>query len=383
MIPVSERHAIPRTSTLTHQSDGLMLAPWKRKRLLILIAAMAAISASIGCWVGFEWHCLQREIEAATILSDEYGAALTTGPYQTGGGGIGDVPHFDTREIWRGRLYVPVESVFIAGATLDQRAWDCLRSLSHLYFLKIQDCQFAPGLHRPFSEFRRLIQLDISKTPLTMTDVRSVAALRHLCDLTLWQTGGADEWLEVLASMHGLRFLHVPEGDYSDAGAAHLASLSQLEDLCLSESRITSRSGVTFAKLTALRRLVLDNTSVDDDCLLHVGRLSALETLGLCGTAVTDAGMEHLANLQRLNYLYLAGTRITDIGVGYLSRLGELKGIVLNGTRITAESLNILARMPSLNRSRVGAYETEISETTFKQWQMEDAEGTKQKQGQK
>jgi len=364
-------------SVLTPRSGRVTLAPWMRRCFVVLIAVMAAISASIGCWVGFEWHCLQRELEAAAILSDEYGAALITGPYQTGGGGIDDEPHFDTREIWRGRPYVPVESVFIAGATLDQRAWDCLRSFRHLYFLKIQDCQFAPGLNRPFSEFRRLIELDISKTPLTMADVRSVAALRQLRDLTLWRTGGVDEWLEVLASMHCLRFLHVPEGDYSDVGVAHLVSLSQLEDLCLSESRITSRSGATFARLTALKRLILRNTVVDDDCLLQVAGLPALEDLDLVGTVVTDAGMLHLANLPRLEYLYLAGTRITDIGVSYLSRLGSLVGIVLNGTRITGESLNILARMPRLNRSRVGAYDTEIIEAQFKQWQMEPADGAK------
>jgi hypothetical protein len=88
--------------------------------------------------------------------------------------------------------------------------------------------------------------------------------------------------------------------------------------------------------------------------------------------------MLHLANLPRLEYLYLAGTRITDIGVSYLSRLGSLVGIVLNGTRITGESLNILARMPRLNRSRVGAYDTEIIEAQFKQWQMEPADGAKQ-----
>jgi hypothetical protein len=369
VIPVSERYAKVRMATLTHRSDGLTLAPWKRKRFLILIAVMAAISASIGCWVGFEWHCLQRELEAAAILSDEYGAALITGPYQTGGGGIDDDPHFDTREIWRGRLYVPVESVFIAGTPLDQRAWGCLASFRHLRFLKIQDCQFAPGLNGRFSEFRRLIQLDISETPLTMADVRSVAALRQLYDLTLWNTGGTDEWLEVLASMHGLRFLHVPEGDYSDVGVAHLAWLSQLEDLCVSESRITSRSGATFARLTALKRLILRNTSVDDDCLLQVAGLPALETLDLVGTEVTDAGMLHLTNLQRLEYLYLADTRITDIGVGYLSRLGSLVGIVLNGTRVTVDSLDILANLPHLNRSRVGAYDTQISEAQFKQWQ--------------
>lgn len=355
--------------SLTHRNGGFTLKPCERQCFVIPIVVIAALSASIGCWVAFEWHCLQREREAAAILSDEYGAAVTIGPYQTGGGGIDDDPHFDTREIWRGRLYVPVESVFIAGTTLDQRAWGCLRSFRHLYFLKIQDCQFAPGLNRPFSELRRLIQLDISKTRLTMSDVRSVAALRQLSDLTLWQTGGSDEWLEVLASMRGLRFLHVPEGDYSDVGVAHLAQLRQLEDLCLSESRITSHSGVTFAGLMALKRLILRNTSVDDDCLLQVGGLPALETLDLVGTAVTDAGMLHLANLQRLEYLYLADTRITDIGVGYLSRLGSLVGIVLNGTRITVDSLNILANFPHLNRSRVGAYGTEITAAQFKQWQ--------------
>lgn len=366
-----------RMSSLTHRGCGFTLKPWKRQCFVIPLVVMAALSASIGCWVAFEWHCLQREREAAAILSDEYGAAVTIGPYQTGGGEIDDDPHFDTREIWRGRLYVPVESVFMAGATLDQRAWDCLRSFRHLYFLKSQDCQFAPGLNRPFSELRRLIQLDISKTRLTMADVRSIAALRHLSDLTLWNTGGSDDWLEVLASMHGLRFLHVPEGEYSDIGVAHLASLRQLEDLCLSESRVTSRSGATFANLRALKRLILRNTSVDDDCLLQVGGLPVLQTLDLVGTAVTDAGMLHLVNLHRLEYLYLADTGITDIGVGYLSRLGSLVGVVLNGTRITVESLNILANMPRLNRSRVGAYDTQISEPQFKQWQTDNTEGPK------
>jgi len=82
--------------------------------------------------------------------------------------------------------------------------------------------------------------------------------------------------------------------------------------------------------------------------------------------------MSHLANLTKLQYLYLRDTRISDIGVGYLAKLPELVGVDLSGTDVTIASLNTLASMRQINRSRVVAADTQISDFQFEKWQAEN-----------
>lgn len=354
---------------IIRSSCGYKFIPWEPQCSLRKIFLPTAIAVICFCWMGFEAHCLQRERRATAILATEYGAVVCGTVNQDGG--TLEEPTFDPREIRHGHLYVPMKRVFIANAVIDLRAWDCLKSLTHLDSLKLQDCRLDPEMHATFSDLRRLTNLDISDTRLAIADVCSVASLRQLEDLALRRTGATDEWLAILAPMRSLRSFTV-DGEVSDVGVSHLASLRRLLHLSLAGTKITSSSGATFARLTTLQELSVADTAVGDDCLIEVGRLSALEQLGLRGTAVTDAGMSHLANLTKLQYLYLRDTRISDIGVGYLAKLPELVGVDLSGTDVTIASLNTLASMRQINRSRVVAADTQISDFQFEKWQAEN-----------
>ncbi len=294
-------------------------------------------------WIAYERHYFFCEQKATIALEENYHASIFGDIYSDTG--PKDKPFWDLSQFLRhGRLYVPMDEVFISNEIIDQRAWNQLRSFRFLESLKIQTCQIDPSVRFDFSVFKHLNDLDIIETPLTLRDMRSIGRLSRLEYLCLYETGVTDDWLKYIRELRNLKTLVLGD-DITDNSLELLAVLKGLRGLGLPNTQITSGAGTTLEKFKSLEWLDLSDTNINDECLKQLSTLTALETL------------------------HLTGTNITDRGVEYLTRLPNLRGLHLSKTLITNASLHTLAQMPSLNRDWVAVENTNVDKAEFKRWQ--------------
>lgn len=135
--------------------------------------------------------------------------------------------------------------------------------------------------------------------------------LKHLEELSFYDTNVKDEELAYLKNMQALRILNLHDNLITDAGLLHLANLKNLESLRLSQTEITDAGLVHLSKLKKLRNLYLSDTAITDQGLVHLQDLKELTILSLSNTEVTDAGLTHLKQLSKLQEIYVKNTKVT------------------------------------------------------------------------
>lgn len=169
----------------------------------------------------------------------------------------------------------------------------------------------------------------------TDADLKSLADLRDLRRLILYDTSITDAGLEHLKALTGLETLVLGRARITGAGLAHLKGLTGLRELMLSATRVTDAGLVHLEGFTGLRDLSLAGTRITDAGLVHLKGLTGLRHLDLRNTPVTYAGLEHLQGLTQLRSLDLYATRVAGQGIIRLQSLTGLEYLRLGGDRIT------------------------------------------------
>lgn len=198
---------------------------------------------------------------------------------------------------------------------------------------------------------------------LALRDTRisdaALRSLRGLQELERVELGHEDnkgtritgEGLVNLQALPKLRHLYLTMTDVNDAALEHLSSMTNLTGLGLGHTKITSEGLKHIAPLRQLRSLSLYSTQVDDKGLEHLRGLTQLRSLLLMDTKVTDRGLRYVANFKELEYLYLPGNyEVTDEGLEHLQGLTKLRFLSLYSTEISDGGLKYLEGMQKLER---------------------------------
>lgn len=86
-----------------------------RYSLKVLCLAVLLLSCLFG-WISYELHCFYQEQEAVGALNADYTVQIYG---QVANTPSVEEPYFDLSQLWSGRLYVPMNDIFISGATIE------------------------------------------------------------------------------------------------------------------------------------------------------------------------------------------------------------------------------------------------------------------------
>ncbi len=186
-------------------------------------------------WVAGEWRALCREQQATAVLKRDYNATALAVIYSKELDRISDDQCIDIRELRRGRLFVPVESVSFYRAKVDRRAFQQLEAFRNLETLTFQDCRIDTGADFPGIGLGGLRQLDFWNTAVTTSQLRDIAHLSRLTYLQFDASGLKGDWLQDIAGIPTLQSLTVNNGDLCDGATESLARMKGLTDLQLSD----------------------------------------------------------------------------------------------------------------------------------------------------
>jgi len=326
------------------------------------LEVLIAVALCVSAWVEHERYCLRREQQAKAILERDYHASASAFFYDGADQSFED-QRLGLWELQRGRLYVPRDRVTFHEATVvDNRALEqlaCFRYLSSLHF---EHCRLEPGAELRPAGLTCLKSLNLYRTPITNSQLRSISRLSRLERLKLDATGLKGDWLRPISSLRGLTVLTVNDGDLSDGATDSLARMHGLTWLYLYHCKIDSRLGPALGRLEKLEFLALYDEPFDDEGAKHLTSLKHLRDLSLSRTAITDRGMAPLERLTNLTHLELGDTKVGDAGLRHLSKLPKLEVLGIGRTRATNTCLQALAAMPSLKFACV--VETDIKSTS-------------------
>jgi serine/threonine protein kinase len=213
----------------------------------------------------------------------------------------------------------------------------------------------------------KIIEVDLSGTAVTDSELRELAPLKAVQVLNLKRTAVSDAGLKQIASLRNLRRLELANTQVTGTGLAELAPLKRLDTLRLERTPITDDGLTGLLALPGLGSLSLEGTAVSDAGMKTIGKLTQLAALNLGQTKITDAGLKELAGLTRLGWLGLYYTAVTDAGMKEVAKLGQLDNLHLTGTAVTDAGVKELAALKRLRQVHIG--DTVISEKGIKELQ--------------
>jgi N-acyl-D-aspartate/D-glutamate deacylase/Leucine-rich repeat (LRR) protein len=209
-------------------------------------------------------------------------------------------------------------------------------------------------------------EVNLSRTPITDTQVQFLAGLKSLEALSLETTEVGDLGVAALKNLPSLKRLNLSHTMLSSRGLASLPPsvthltvanslvdvlegidrLAKLESLSLAGCGVHDDDAAKLAALPALRELDLSYTEITD---AGVKRLPAVESLDLNATEIGDAGLEAIAAMMpNLKHLRVNYGRFTDQGVKALGSLRNLESLEVARSRMTDESMEAIAALPKL-----------------------------------
>lgn len=168
----------------------------------------------------------------------------------------------------------------------------------------------------------------------------------HAVDLPLL----TDDALRSLSSLYHLQQVRLEfNGNFTDAGLAHLEHLKRVQTLTLYGSPVTDRGILYLRELTDLQNLQLGRSLVTDEGARQIAQFRNLRVLDLQGTKVTDRGIANIATLPHLEWLCLKDTSVTDSGILALRSARTLRDLYITAGTVRDESISSLEQsLPGL-----------------------------------
>ncbi|MEZ6071327.1 MAG: hypothetical protein R3C10_13910 [Pirellulales bacterium] len=280
-----------------------------------------------------------------------------------------------------------LESINLAGSTLDDEAAGLLASVVPLEDVQLSDTQVTDKTLTAFEQLPGLRRLFLPRTGVTDAGLASLARHAGLTDLSLAETAVSDKGVEQLGRLNELDWLDLSGTGVSDASLGVLSSLRGLQRLDLRGTKLTDAGGEELAatlsdcdvlvdrpdrQRLAARWIVEQNgqvTLADTGELLNVAQLprdacviekftlgpqaefdaQALDYLAACNNAatidlsganLTDDQLAFLRGCRGAQRLSLAQTRISDAGLEAIADMAGIEVLSLAGTPITGAGLS-------------------------------------------
>src|SRR5262245_35609956 len=110
---------------------------------------------------------------------------------------------------------------------------------------------------RVFNDGERVVEVKLDRTRVTDEDLKLVAALTDVTDLSLEMTQIGDTGMGHLKSMHRLEWLNLFGTQVGDKGLEHLKQLTSLKHLPVGHTKVTDAGMVHLESMPQLRYLGL------------------------------------------------------------------------------------------------------------------------------
>lgn len=203
-------------------------------------------------------------------------------------------------------------------------------------------------------------------------DLRSLDAFEELEYLTVHPRNALAEaeidlTLPDLATVPGLRYLHIDHAHLADSELRGVETLHNLRELELWNTRLPGTALERICLLTDLEALDLSwirpptwkeqSGWVTDANLRSFKKLKNLRDLRLSCQPINDAGLAHLGELRRLRKLEVGRCNIQGHGLRHLEGLKDLEELDLSATMLDEEFLahvGWLTNLRKLNLNWVG-----------------------------
>jgi hypothetical protein len=229
-------------------------------------------------------------------------------------------------------------AVVFSGALITDAALKFLNEFTNITLISCPNIT-DDGL-RNLRANRRLQKLTINKVgEITSRGLGYLADVDALRDLTIESQTLTPAGVEAVASIGGLRILHLASNEITDRAVALLTPLEQLEELSIALApALTDRALESFTKLRSLRSLSLDRAPrLTGSGVGGLSALPALRELEIDGASLDD---RHVDQLRRLTGLARLAIRDHDLSPQGVARLRE-------GLRGVAVSVDGMAAVPA------------------------------------
>lgn len=187
-------------------------------------------------------------------------------------------------------------------------------------------------------------------TDETIHGIQEWPALKHI---QIVRAGISSDALLSIAAIRTLRGIDLWEaGSFDDEGMVHLEALESLESLYVINASITDIGMKSCAAWRSLKFIRINSPQITDSGVKHLEFLASLEEVGFQDAAIENPGV--FARLPRLRTLDLYGTQITDMTVEQLARSSSIESLSVHRTRLTDHFLKHLGSLTTLRKLEVG-----------------------------
>jgi len=210
-----------------------------------------------------------------------------------------------------------------------KRFWEAIGKLPDLTRLEASGGVTRPGALRTLQGHARLESLSLRWADLAPPDYSIIQSLHRLVELNLSETPVTDEGLAAISRSASLTSLDLHHAKITNAGIPYLARMKQFERLWISCTEISDEGISHLRGHPALVDLDLCGTHISDKSLAHLATVPRLADLDVSRTGITDAGLMHLEGHKALTYLNLEYTAVSGDGLGSLKRVPHLEELCL------------------------------------------------------
>jgi Leucine-rich repeat (LRR) protein len=257
-----------------------------------------------------------------------------------------------------------LERLRLKGVTLTSRGVQQLGEFARLRELDISSPALPSGIAAELVERQPALRdLTLFGVRANVSDLETLASLRHLASLRLDIDGAANTWSR-LSALPALTEVSAPVGPQAEVhlppalstvrlGRATAQGIERVFSHDALEILVTGGGGEAFTRLPTgrlprLRELAMQGPGLDDEGLARLAGLPNLQALYISGSDITDRGVAALERAPYVHTMELRRTRITDASCTVLSKLAALHCLDVPGTGVTAQGIATLSAAANL-----------------------------------
>jgi hypothetical protein len=190
----------------------------------------------------------------------------------------------------------------------------------------------------------RFVALDLSKLPLSSSQIKGLSHLEKIQRLNLENTEVDDNAFSEIATLKNLECLLFQSTQLKGTGFSKLMNLPKLRSLTIGHNQLSNANFKDLKHLTKLRTLQISDAQINDQSLKDIATIDQLEALDISNNKkISDNGIMQLAKLKKLKRLELRGLKISSKSILALSQC-HLKHLECQQENYTADETQAIQK---------------------------------------